>query len=310
MRAIGLSSVAISLMLGACSSDDSSPSAAGGTTQTGVNSNNPAAGAGGGSGTAGSGSLAGTAGVMGSAGTEGGTGNIGLNQGGATAAGGSGTASAGSPGTAGAPASVDAGDDTSMSFFVTSRGSGSGGDFGGIAGADEFCRTLAAEASAALGAKTWRAYLSTSTEDARDRIGDGPWRNAVGRIIANDVTQLHDQQNPMTGTLNMTWGTNDFTVALDETGAQVPAQPVLHDIITGSNADGTVSPSGTCSDWTAQTGTTRNGHSNRAGGGEAPQSWSSSHNTGCGEPTPGMNFQAGTVSQGGGRGSIYCFAID
>ena len=310
MRALSLSSVAFSLLLGACSSDESSPDASGGSAQTGVNSNNPAGAGGGGSGAAGAGTSAGAGGLTGSGGTEGGSGNIVLNQGGMTAAGGSGTASAGSTGAAGAPPSVDAGDDTSMSFFVTSRGSGSGGDFGGIAGADEFCRTLAAEASAELGAKTWRAYLSTSTEDARDRIGDGPWRNAVGRIIANDITQLHDQQNPMTGTLNATWPTNNFTVALDETGAQVPAQPVLHDIITGSNADGTVSASGTCSDWTAQTGGTRNGHSNRAGGGDAPQSWSSSHNTGCGEPTPGMNFQMGTVSQGGGRGSIYCFAID
>jgi hypothetical protein len=86
---------------------------------------------------------------------------------------------------------------------------------------------------------------------------------------------------------------------------------VLHDILTGSNLDGTVSPSGTCNDWTSNTGTTRNGHSNRAGGGQNPSSWNSAHDTGCAEPNPpGSNFQMGTVSQGGGIGAIYCFAAD
>jgi hypothetical protein len=83
-----------------------------------------------------------------------------------------------------------------------------------------------------------------------------------------------------------------------------------HDIITGSNADGTVSASGTCSDWTSQQGTTRNGHSDRVRFMQNVPSRNSSHDTGCAEPAPGANFQGGTVSGGGGRGAIYCFAID
>jgi hypothetical protein len=206
------------------------------------------------------------------------------------------------------PAPGDAGGASdAMSFFVTSRGVATGGNFGGIAGADAFCAELATAASPSLASRTWHAYLSTSTEDARDRIGAGPWRNFAGVIVANNVAQLHDQAAG--GTLEQTWALGDATIALDETGAQVPSgQPaVLHDILTGSNQDGTASAN-TCTDWTSETGTTQNGHSNRGGGGQAPTSWNSAHATGCGAFT--TNFQAGTVSQGGGRGSIYCFAAD
>jgi hypothetical protein len=204
------------------------------------------------------------------------------------------------------PTSVD----TSMTFFVTSRGMGNGGNFGGITGADAFCKMLAGTVSAAIGNQTWHAYLSTSTANARDRIGKGPWHNHAGVLVANDVTQLHDQG--MGGTLDTTWANGDASIALDETGMPVPAAmpTVLHDILTGSNLDGTVSAAGTCSDWTASTGMTQNGHANRGGGGMNPNSWNSAHATGCGEPTAGMNFQMGTVSQGGGRGSIYCFVAN
>jgi hypothetical protein len=196
----------------------------------------------------------------------------------------------------------------SMSFFLASRGSGDGGNFGGIAGADALCETLAAAADPALAAKTWRAYLSTSTENARDRIGAGPWRNAAGVIIANNVEELHDQATG--GASEENYPLNDINTPLREDGTPLPAQPVLHDILTGSNLDGTVSASGTCSDWTSTAGTTRNGHSNRAGGGQNPSSWNSAHDTACGVPAPGGNFQQGTVSQGGGIGAIYCFAAD
>lgn len=317
MRATFFTAVTICVISSGCSSDDSPSVAGGGSTQTSINDNNPAGSAGGSAGTAGSagaGASAGAGGaVTGAGGTEGTPDNVGLGQGGASgaatgAAGSSMASAAGASGAAGAAPSADAGTDTTMSFFVTSRGAGNGGNFGGIAGADEFCRTLAAESSPALGTKTWRAYLSTTTENARERIGDGPWRNFAGRIIANDVDQLHDQA--ANGSLNATWPLSDATIALDETGAQVPSgQPAqLHDIVTGSNLDGTISMSGTCGDWTQNTGTTQNGHSNRTGGGQNPQSWNGAHATGCGEPT--ANFQQGTVSQGGGRGSIYCFATD
>jgi hypothetical protein len=211
--------------------------------------------------------------------------------------------SGGGSGGAGAGAGGSTGSGT-MSFFVTSRGMGSGGDLDGLAGADAFCSQLATAVSAGLGAKTWRAYLSTSTVAARDRIGTGPWRNAASRMVANDVTQLHDQA----GGLDASWPMSDATVALDETGNPVPSDPVLHDILTGSNPDGTAAAAH-CSDWTSTTGTAQNGHSNRAGGGTRPSSWNSAHTVGCGEPAAGMNFQSGTVSSGGGRGSFYCFAL-
>lgn len=80
--------------------------------------------------------------------------------------------------------------DTSLSFFVTSVGSGDqGGNLGGLEGADARCQQLADAVGA--GSKTWRAYLSTSTVDARDRIGAGPWYNANGDQVAADVDSLH-----------------------------------------------------------------------------------------------------------------------
>ena len=196
-----------------------------------------------------------------------------------------------------------------MSFFVTSRGMGNGGNLNGLDGADAFCKSLAMAVSPALGAKTWHAYLSTSTVNARDRIGAGPWRNARGVIVANTVAQLHDQA--VGGMLDATWSTGNATIALDEKGVMVPLAPTLvHDILTGSNADGTAEPVH-CNNWTSSmtTDTAWIGHANRAGGGTRPTSWNSAHTVGCGEPTAGMDFQMGTVSSGGGRGSFYCFAV-
>jgi hypothetical protein len=144
--------------------------------------------------------------------------------------------------------------------------------------------------------------LSTADADARDRIGTGPWRNQAGVLIANDLDQLHDQAPG--GTLDALWPAGDLTVPLDEQGNQVPNN--VHDILTGSQADGTLDPGLTCDDWTSnvadQAVLVRVGHSNRMGGGQAP-SWSTTHTVGC--------SQAGTpnVTQGGGRGSIYCFAV-
>jgi hypothetical protein len=297
------SSLILVLAATACSDEDSP------TPATSTNPNQPS----GASGSAGS-AAAGAAGSGASAAGSGGssseaTPTPSLNQGG-TAATAPGSGNAGAAGT-GLPSADDAGstDDDSMSFFLASRGSGDGGNFGGIAGADALCETLAAAADPALAAKTWRAYLSTSTENARDRIGAGPWRNAAGVIIANNVEELHDQAAG--GASEENYPLNDINTPLREDGTPLPPQPVLHDIITGSNLDGTVSASGTCSDWTSNMGTTRNGHSNRAGGGQNPSSWNSAHDTACGEPNPpGSNFQQGTVSQGGGIGAIYCFAAD
>jgi hypothetical protein len=145
--------------------------------------------------------------------------------------------------------------ENAMSFFVTSENPGSGADFGGIEGADAHCAALAEAAGA--GGRTWRAYLSTSSEDARDRIGAGPWVNAEGVEIAADVEALHGDANNVTK-----------ETALDETGAVVNGRgddPNRHDILTGTRADGTAAAE-TCEDWTSSgEGSAMVGHHDRMG---------------------------------------------
>ncbi len=185
--------------------------------------------------------------------------------------------------------------DGAMSFFVTSQNPGNGGDFGGIAGADAHCTALA-EAAGVTG-KTWHAYLSTSEENARDRIGAGPWVNAAGTTIAESVDQLHSADNNLTK-----------ETGLDETGAVVNGRgddPNRHDILTGSMPDGTVAEGMTCEDWTSSAAETAGmvGHHDRMGLDEsdAAKSWNSSHSSrgGC-----GLDALRGT----GGDGLLYCFA--
>jgi hypothetical protein len=134
-----------------------------------------------------------------------------------------------------------AGQGQSMSFFVSSTGSGNGGNLGGLAGADKHCQALAAKAGA--GNRTWRAYLSTSNPDvnARDRIGKGPWYNAKGMLVASSVAELHSEK----ANIN-----ND--TALDEQGRSINAQgaPNRHDILTGSTPEGTATTM-TCQNWTS-----------------------------------------------------------
>ena len=138
--------------------------------------------------------------------------------------------------------------------------------------------------------------------NARTRIGAGPWLNAKGVTIAANLLQLHDDA-----------GVNALSLAntLDEGGSPVPIGGAtgqnVHDILTGTNVDGTAATNLHCNNWTANNGnnfTARVGHSNRMGGGTIPTSWNSAHETGgCGIP-PGGN----SVASGGGRGSFYCFA--
>lgn len=189
-----------------------------------------------------------------------------------------------------------------MSFFVTSTGLGRGADLGGLAGADAHCQALAQAAGA--GGRTWRAYLSTQGDgavNARDRIGAGPWRNAKGEVIAQSVANLHSDSN------NLTRAT-----ALDERGNAVNGrgqQPNTHDILTGSQPDGTAFPPGedrTCRNWTSSTeGAAMVGHHDREGlRDDAPsRSWNSSHPSrgGCGQPA---------LVSTGGAGLLYCFAIN
>ena len=202
-------------------------------------------------------------------------------------------------------------DDGSMasskfSFFITSTGNPKGGDFrmtpadsDGLAGADEFCRAKAVAAVPAAAGKTWRAYLSTSTVNARDRIGAGPWYNRNGVMIAADIAALH---TPASNTINKANG-------LDENGNMVPGRgdtPNQHDIVTGSTAQG-MSSGNTCNNWTNSdaTGTTATvGHFDRMGiaGNIDPMSWVEAHaSQGC---------SAAAFVPTGGRGSIYCFGID
>jgi hypothetical protein len=285
---------------------------AGGSGQApGGGSGKAGSGAGGGAGsngqggsgamTAGTGAAAGLGGAAGRSGTAG-NGTGGMSDGGEAGMSGTGGMS-GMSGTGGMSGNVTP--LPGMNFFVTSTGMPNGGDLGGLAGADAFCKQLATAVSATLGAKTWRAYLSTSEENARDRIGTGPWRNQAGIVIANNVTDLHAQAAGEA--LDDTWPPADLSIALDETGAQVANS--AHDILTGSNADGTVLAASTCMNWTSDSDadTAGVGHSNRDGGGRPP-SFNATHTVGCAPFT--MNYEDGTVSSGGGRGSLYCFALE
>jgi hypothetical protein len=193
---------------------------------------------------------------------------------------------------------------TTMSFFVTSVGSGKGADLGGIAGADAHCQNLAKAAGA--GAKTWHAYLSTQgagAVNARDRIGKGPWTNAKGIVVAKDVAELH--------------GTNNLTkqTALTEKGDVNNGRgdtPNKHDILTGSQPDGTAFSGDkdmTCKNYTSSTqGSVMLGHADRIGltDDAVAKSWNSSHPSRGAE---GGCSQADLKSTGG-DGLLYCFAAN
>lgn len=190
---------------------------------------------------------------------------------------------------------VYAQDMAEMTFFITSVGPGDGGNLQGLRGADAHCQSLAAAAGA--GGKEWRAYLSTSSQDARDRIGNGPWHNAKGGVIATSVDELHSDANNI-----------GKETALNEKGETVNGrgdQPNRHDILTGSNPDGTAAEF-TCGDWVhdSDDSTAIVGHHDRIGlRDDAPsKSWNSSHQTrGCSQ----------AALQGtGGDGLFYCFAAN
>jgi hypothetical protein len=197
---------------------------------------------------------------------------------------------------------VSAQQQNQMSFFVTSAGPGNGANLGGLAGADKHCQQLAAAAGA--GNRTWRAYLSVAAQggqpavNARDRIGKGPWYNAKGVMIAKSVEDLHSDKNNLTKETNLT-----------EKGTTVNGvgdKPNQHDILTGSQADGTLqmkeAPCGNFTSASDGTGTANVGHSDRQGGGAAATSWNASHGSrGC--------SQANLVATGG-NGYFYCFAAN
>lgn len=199
-----------------------------------------------------------------------------------------------------------------MGFFVTSVGSGQGGNLGGLAGADAHCQKLAAASGAAgAGQRSWRAYLSVpgsfpsasspgvASVNARDRIGTGPWFNARGQLVARDLAQLHEGNGLSKAT------------ALDEQGRQVNGRgdnPNEHDILTGTRDDGTAfAPQGdtTCRGWTSSSeGSAIVGHHDRSG--PLPENWARSWN--FSHPSAGCSPEA--LVRTGGSGRFYCFAAN
>jgi hypothetical protein len=188
-------------------------------------------------------------------------------------------------------------------FFVTSAGSGKGADLGGLDGADKHCQSLAQAVGA--GSKTWRAYLSTQGSGAvhaKDRIGKGPWQNSKGVVVAKSIEDLHGASNNLTK-----------QTALTEKGDVVNGrgdQPNMHDILTGSQPDGTAftgADDRTCGNWTKNgaEGAVMVGHHDRMGLNDEPpaKSWNSSH------PSRGGCSQD-ALKGTGGAGLFYCFAAN
>ncbi len=205
------------------------------------------------------------------------------------------------------PAAPQRGPRQPMSFFVTSEGSGKGADLGGLAGADARCQMLAAAVGA--GNRTWRAYLSTQAADgkpavnARDRIGQGPWYNSKGARVAKGLADLHGD----TAELARIGSSLTKITALTEKGETIAGPPdenQRHDILTGSQSDGTAFTDGadhTCHNWTSSgEGSAQIGHPDHTGGPNT--SWNSAHGSrSC--------SQEGLKSMGG-AGLFYCFAAD
>lgn len=193
-----------------------------------------------------------------------------------------------------------------MSFFITSAGKGDGANLGGLAGADAHCQALAT--AAGRGDKTWRAYLSTqgpNAVNARDRIGNGPWYNARGQRVGQNLAELHGDTieqarvgNPLGKQLSLTEKSTPVNGVGDT--------PNQHDILTGSTPDGRAFTDGndhTCGNFTSNAdgrGSAQVGHSDKQGGGNS--SWNSAHpSRGCSQPN---------LVATGGAGMFYCFAIN
>ena len=195
-----------------------------------------------------------------------------------------------------------------MSFFITSANPGKGADLGGLEGADKHCQTLAA--AVGQGGKTWRAYLSTQAADgkpavnAKDRIGAGPFVNFKGETVAANVAALHSADNKI-----------NIDTGLTEKGQKVMGRDFLinyHDILTGSQADGTAFPPEkdmTCGNWTKSgAGAAMVGHHDRIGLDESPpmKSWNASHPS----RGPDGGCSAADLRTTGGGGLFYCFAAN
>jgi len=215
-----------------------------------------------------------------------------------------------------------------MSFFITNVGKGDGANYGGLAGADAYCQQLAV--AAGRGGATWHAYLSTQgpgAVNARDRIGNGPWYNARGQMVAANVAELHGdtiEQARLGNRLGKQISLTDKNTVVNGVGDM----PNTHDIVTGSQADGrafTDNADHTCNNYTSNQNveapargagggappaggpppapmgpSVMLGHSDKQGGGNG--SWNAAHGSrGCSQPN---------LVSTGGAGLLYCFAVN
>ena len=198
-----------------------------------------------------------------------------------------------------------------LGFFVTSSGLGKGADLGGLAGADAHCQQLAREVG--VGNRTWHAYLSLQADgnkpavNARDRIGKGPWANAKGVIVAEDLAHLHSDKVALGQLEN---NVNRLTT-LTEKGELIKGSGDTinqHDIITGTLYDGKAYKDGsdhTCKSYTSSTeGHVQMGHSDHTNHGVVGGnlSWNSTH------ASRGCSPESLKITNG--VGYFYCFAAD
>jgi hypothetical protein len=224
-------------------------------------------------------------------------------------------------GSAGSGASAGAGGGSAttahFSFFVTSleairreskNQNGYGGNLGGLKGADAICTRIAEAALPGSGAKGWKAFLSTSTENAIDRVGKGPWYDRNDKLVANDTAGLLQERPSGMTTINDL--PNELGVPNRAgTGTGMDDN---HDTITGTNTQGKWDGGATCSDWTSATGTDgpRVGHSWPA---QSGKNWMQAHMApGCEPSVALVQTGGGTgngIGNGGGYGGFYCFAL-
>lgn len=74
-----------------------------------------------------------------------------------------------------------------MGFFVSTtqvQGTTS------VSDADAQCQALSSKVGD-CNKRPWRAYLSSPSVNARDRIGSGPWYNVAGQLFASSIQSLY-----------------------------------------------------------------------------------------------------------------------
>jgi hypothetical protein len=233
-----------------------------------------------------------------------------------------------------------------FSFFVTSlkalrllskNDKGFGGDlrFGktgqgaGLLGADSICSCIAEMSMKGARYKQWRAFLSVAKGpdgtqvNAIDRIGNGPWYDRLGRLLANGKSELIADR-PKNADMTIKNDLPNEDGVPNHTPDPTKGLVDNHMFITGSSTDGKLYHStATCNDWTSTTG--RGGSQPRAGlswpqqfgGLFGMKNWISVMD--CAGCEPGidsteasMGGEPGvyTIGNGGGYGGFYCFGLN